>query len=278
MVHVVRHVRRGLGLEVARQAVGVGAVEHGIHQRRTEPLALPVGMGGEEVEVPVRLGRRVGHHHVAQRVEPRQPPRGMVGDRTDVDIDLGSPRRHPRRNGDGVVGRPRVPVGEPSDHRDPEHTAPVTLVLLVVRVQPAQDRIVGERPHRRQAQAGHFGRGRQMRSGHQPLTGVRCKRRYGHVGLPAAFAHGLQPVAAAGALELVEQRGHQPGTGGAERVAERDRTAVDVDLLAVEVGLRSQARTTDANASLISTRSMSSPTCPSWRAPAAWPGSGPTAS
>ena len=51
------------------------------------------------------------------------------------------------------------------------------------------------------------------------------------VGLAAALAHRLQAVAAAGALELVEQRRHEPGAGRADRVAERDATAVDVDLL-----------------------------------------------
>ena len=57
------------------------------------------------------------------------------------------------------------------------------------------------------------------------------------VGLAAALAHRLQAVAAAGALELVQQRGHQPGAGRAERVAERDRAAVDVDLGEVGAGL-----------------------------------------
>src|SRR5262245_60364526 len=41
-----------------------------------------------------------------------------------------------------------------------------------------------------------------------------------HVGLAAALAHGLQPIAATGPLELVEQGGHDPGAGGADRVAE----------------------------------------------------------
>ena len=50
------------------------------------------------------------------------------------------------------------------------------------------------------------------------------------VGHAAALAHGLQAVAAAGALELVEQRGHEPGARAAERVAEGDGAAVDVDL------------------------------------------------
>src|SRR5438270_7799956 len=58
----------------------------------------------------------------------------------------------------------------------------------------------------------------------------------GDVGLAAAFAHGLQAVAAAGALELVEQGCHQADAGGAQRVAQGDGATVDVDL--GEVGAR----------------------------------------
>src|SRR5690349_13108525 len=57
------------------------------------------------------------------------------------------------------------------------------------------------------------------------------------VGLAAALAHDLEAVAAAGALELVEQGGHQAGAGGADRVAEGDAAAVDVDLLVRDVEL-----------------------------------------
>src|ERR1700692_4647054 len=57
------------------------------------------------------------------------------------------------------------------------------------------------------------------------------------VGLAAALAHGLQAVPAAAALQLVPQLGGQDGAGGAERVAERDRAAVDVRLLRRRAGL-----------------------------------------
>src|SRR4051794_20685771 len=59
----------------------------------------------------------------------------------------------------------------------------------------------------------------------------------GDVGLAAAFAHGLKAVAAAGALELVEQRGHQADAGGTQGVAQGDGAAVDVDLGQVGAGL-----------------------------------------
>src|SRR5262245_41008725 len=52
-----------------------------------------------------------------------------------------------------------------------------------------------------------------------------------YVGLAAAFAHGLQAIAAAGALELVQQRCHQLGAGCAQRVTECDRAAVHVEAL-----------------------------------------------
>ena len=49
----------------------------------------------------------------------------------------------------------------------------------------------------------------------------------------AALAHGLQAVAAAGGFEVVQQRGHQLGTGPAERVAQGDRAPARVELAGV---------------------------------------------
>src|SRR3954471_22190441 len=57
------------------------------------------------------------------------------------------------------------------------------------------------------------------------------------VGHAAALAHRLETPAAAGALELVEQGGHQPATRAAERVPERDRAAIHVHLLHVRAVL-----------------------------------------
>src|ERR1700716_3854163 len=59
----------------------------------------------------------------------------------------------------------------------------------------------------------------------------------GGVGHAAAFAHGLQAPAAAGALELVEQGGHELGPRAAERMTRGDGSAVDVDLAHVGVVL-----------------------------------------
>src|ERR1700736_5374077 len=61
------------------------------------------------------------------------------------------------------------------------------------------------------------------RPGSQPLDD-------GDVGLAATLAHRLQPVSAAGALELVQHRRHQPGTRCAEGMTEGEGAAVDVDL------------------------------------------------
>src|SRR5690606_17293663 len=49
-----------------------------------------------------------------------------------------------------------------------------------------------------------------------------------YIRLPAALAHRLQAVAAARALELVQQRRHQLGSARAERMTERDGAAVHV--------------------------------------------------
>src|SRR3546814_6684361 len=50
----------------------------------------------------------------------------------------------------------------------------------------------------------------------------------GDVGLAAAFAHRLEAILAAGGIEHAEQGRHQLGAARAERVAERDRAAVNV--------------------------------------------------
>src|ERR1700722_11350210 len=55
------------------------------------------------------------------------------------------------------------------------------------------------------------------------------------VGHPAALAHRLQAVPAAGGLEVVQQGAEQPGTGGAERVAEGDCPAPRVQLGRIRV-------------------------------------------
>ncbi len=73
-----------------------------------------------------------------------------------------------------------------------------------------------------------------------------------------ADAQGDRGAAQVAALELVEHGGEQHRAGGAERVAQRDRAAVDVDL--VEAECRAPCATmigTGAKASLISQRSMS---------------------
>src|ERR1700675_5022351 len=59
----------------------------------------------------------------------------------------------------------------------------------------------------------------------------------GGVGHAATLAHGLEAPAAAGALQLVEQGDHEPRARRAERVPERDRPAVHVDLAHVRVVL-----------------------------------------
>ena len=65
-----------------------------------------------------------------------------------------------------------------------------------------------------------------------------CRHPLEHRGqaLAAADAHRLQAVAGLAAVHLAQQRGEDPAAGRADRVAEGDARAVDVD--AVEVGCR----------------------------------------
>ena len=67
----------------------------------------------------------------------------------------------------------------------------------------------------------------------------------------------IERGALAGALEFVERGAEQHGAGRAERMAHRDRAAVDVDLLRIELNACRKRSTTEANASLTSNRSMS---------------------
>src|SRR4051794_1315443 len=53
--------------------------------------------------------------------------------------------------------------------------------------------------------------------------------------LPAADAHRLEADGAVERLEIVEQRPHDPRAGHAVRVAERDRAAVRIQLVAERV-------------------------------------------
>src|SRR5690606_10451260 len=55
--------------------------------------------------------------------------------------------------------------------------------------------------------------------------------RRGHA---ARGAHRHQPATQVAALELVEQRADQDGTRRPDRVAERDRAAIDVDLVPID--------------------------------------------
>src|ERR1700738_4013820 len=55
----------------------------------------------------------------------------------------------------------------------------------------------------------------------------------GGVGLATALAHGLQAVANSLVPHVVQHRGHDAGPGSAQRVAQRDGTAVGVELLLV---------------------------------------------
>src|SRR5690242_3088575 len=65
--------------------------------------------------------------------------------------------------------------------------------------------------------------------------------------LPSTDAHGLEPVPAAPAVELAQQRGENAGARGADRVTQRDPGAVDVESfqVAVEVPLTQHRQNLD---------------------------------
>src|ERR1700709_2093583 len=58
-----------------------------------------------------------------------------------------------------------------------------------------------------------------------------------HVGETAAFAHRLQAPLLVAVLERIQKRRHQLGAGGAERVAERDGAAMDVEARRIGAGV-----------------------------------------
>src|SRR5260370_18495522 len=51
----------------------------------------------------------------------------------------------------------------------------------------------------------------------------------GYVGHATAFAHGLQAITFVALLQRMQQSRHQLGAASTERMAERDRAAVDVE-------------------------------------------------
>ena len=67
-----------------------------------------------------------------------------------------------------------------------------------------------------------------------------------------------RPIVLSSLWRLLIRRGHDAGAGHAERMTERDRAAVDVDLVELMPRCLADGITWAANASLISTRSMSS--------------------
>ena len=78
------------------------------------------------------------------------------------------------------------------------------------------------------------------------------------VALPAAGADRRAAEPAAAAAQLVDERADDARAGGADRVPERDGAAVDVDACSSSMpSIRIEFSATEANASLISQRSMS---------------------
>ena len=68
-----------------------------------------------------------------------------------------------------------------------------------------------------------------MAAGRAGLSSAQSFDHHRHA-LTAADAHRLEAERGVGLLQVVDQGGHDAGAGHAERVAERDRAAVDVEL------------------------------------------------
>ena len=83
------------------------------------------------------------------------------------------------------------------------------------------------------------------------------------VALAAAAAQRSGADAAAATLQLEREVQHDAGAGHADRVAEGDRAAVDVDLVLGDAESRADSMPTAAKASLISNRSRSATSMPS---------------
>lgn len=78
----------------------------------------------------------------------------------------------------------------------------------------------------------------------------------GDVRGPATLTHGLESVPSINAVQLVQHRGEQLGASGPKRVAQCDSTTVGIDPGGSAPVSINQLRTTEANASFISTVSI----------------------
>ena len=170
MTPVVADVDEGLGLQVTRQTLRVGSLEHRRHQRRTEPLALPVGMGGKQLQVPVIFSRCVlCHQRADDRVAGEQLRRGRRERRVDAVRRLGSPGLDPHGQGGDVGGAPDLVVLDPSGHCSTQDFAARLEVLVVVGKNPAHHRVVCERLHRRDAELCEIGPSRTTNLHHRTV-------------------------------------------------------------------------------------------------------------
>ena len=236
--------------------VAAGGVEHPQRLRRRPGQPAEVTARGHRADVDAGVGRVVLHPH------PVAEQRAAGERRRRVDREHADPLAGLAQRGDQRGGRRRLAdAGRAGDADDlgvagvrrerRHHLAQLRRVVLDQRDQP------GDRP----GLAGPGARSTQV------VRPVRSALRDTHdqgVALAAAAAQRGRADAAAAALQLEREVQHDAGAGHADRVAERDRAAVDVDLV---VGSRPSSRVdampTAANASLNSTRSRSAAVMPS---------------
>lgn len=156
---VVSNELQPLGLEIARDALGIGPLERDFHQACTQPLSLPVRMRGEQLQIPVRFGGLVRRHRRTNQLKAGE----HLGRRWRSDLDLFQrrrprlDRREPDSESGSVAGAPRLLVCKPVRHGSREDGSLRLEVHLIVRVEPPHHRIVVKGPHRRGAQIGKVG-------------------------------------------------------------------------------------------------------------------------
>ena len=173
--------------------------------------------------------RRVDRQHA----DPLARARGRPATSAEVVVDLPTPGRTGEADDLGVPGtaaraaqRPRAASGEASSTSE------------ISRATAA-----GSPPAPRCDQLGDATRpaGRRRRSGSRRVIGRRHAQDQ-RVALAAAAAQPGGADAAAAPLQLEREVQHDPGTRHADRVTERDRAAVDVDLVLADAELAHRLR------------------------------------
>ena len=198
-----------------------------------------MGRQASSTAAAITARRPVGGRLARQRGILEEQPEGEGDGRGLEQDDPGEPRRAERQVQDNVEEPLGIVVLEGGARRDEDFVGGQAPRLDHETAEGQMGPGVGildpgdgqrERCHRHQGPEAPRARTQGHARRLQPLDD-------GAYPLPEADAHGLKAVALLAALELVEQRVHEPCARAAERMAERDGAAVDVDAFHVGVEL-----------------------------------------